>query len=120
MQEVSGGLAGEMGSVGRWSSTAFRKRAQGSNQAQQIGRGLSDQDFNIFRKIVGNPDSFFSEQNIFVSGMRRLQKTATRMMKARHQILQKNDVGGGSSQGATGGLAGKTNEELRQMLLEAQ
>ena len=70
--------------------------------AQQTGRGLSDRDFAVFRELVGNPDSFFSEQNIFLSGMRRLQQVADRMMKARHKILQGNRINASGSGDNTG------------------
>lgn len=41
--------------------------------AGQEGRGLSDRDFREFRAVIGDPTSWFSTQQSFISGLQRLR-----------------------------------------------
>ena len=56
--------------------------------ADQTGRGLSDQDFNKFRGIVGDPKEWTETQNNFLAGTRALRQLANRMMRNRQAILR--------------------------------
>ncbi len=58
MQEVSGCFAGDVGSVERWSSTAFPKGTNGSNETQHIHRGAFMAGRGYRMRVVLFPSSY--------------------------------------------------------------
>jgi hypothetical protein len=68
--------------------------------ADQSGRGLSDKDFNMFRKIIGDPTSFFSSQAAFLAGLDRLDKQV--------EIRLKNTPGASGAPAAPSSPPGST------------
>jgi hypothetical protein len=64
---------------------------------QQSGRGLSDQDFNKFRTIVGDPTQMLASQEAFLSGLDRLEQVSQNMMARRHTALTNSIQGTGAT-----------------------
>lgn len=61
--------------------------------ADQEGKGLSNQDFDRFREIVGDPASWLSTQQNFMAGLNRIDSLATSMAENRRKILQQGMAG---------------------------
>jgi hypothetical protein len=55
--------------------------------AGQEGRGLSNEDFQKFRTIVGDPTAWGSSQQAFVAGLNRLDRLAMAELNARRARL---------------------------------
>ena len=60
--------------------------------AGQEGRGLSDKDFEMMRRTIGDPTAWLSTRESFLSGLDRVQALANQMAENRRRAL-----GGGST-----------------------
>jgi len=87
--------------------------------AGQTGRALSDKDFALFRRIVGDPTAWLNTQQAFQSGMKRMREVANRLMRNHIIAIQGGvsalgDTGGGA--GAQEDLSGTATEDLERRL----
>lgn len=60
--------------------------------AGQEGRGLSNEDFQKFRTIVGDPTAWGSSQQAFVAGLNRLDRLAVAELNARRARLGQQPI----------------------------
>jgi hypothetical protein len=95
--------------------TAFQAA---SALAQQTGRALSDKDFTVFRRIVGNPTDWLSTQEEFVSRLERLRTLANKMARDRQRALRGGEPEQAAPEGPEGpaDVQGMTDEELLREL----
>lgn len=84
--------------------------------AGQTGRGLSDKDFNAFRRIVGNPSDMFATQGSFLAGLDSLD----RIVDARVQIANERQGVATPPPGQTGAPANVPVYDLNGNLISGQ
>jgi hypothetical protein len=90
--------------------------AAASALANQEGRGLSDKDFENFRRVLGNPTEWTSTQDKFLAGLDMLQRQVDyRIGATRRRLGQPEQAPDAAPQGPVDPTT-LSDEELLRML----